>query len=82
MLSSARQRRRVPGPVQCASSSPLHGGDGASFSFVSPLSMLLSSPVGVGADAGAYGPGGGAGFVGGACNIRPGKEVSVKSAWR
>eukprot|EP00965_Chrysotila_dentata_P191750 6174717-Pleurochrysis_carterae.AAC.1 len=43
--------------------------------------MLMSSPASVGADVGGYATGGGAGDVGGACDARPGKDVSMNRAW-
>eukprot|EP00965_Chrysotila_dentata_P220087 6191564-Pleurochrysis_carterae.AAC.1 len=57
------------------------GSDGAMFSVASVSFMSMSSRTSVGADVGRYAAGGGAGDVGGACDVRPGKDVSMKRAW-
>eukprot|EP00965_Chrysotila_dentata_P162910 5379731-Pleurochrysis_carterae.AAC.2 len=67
--------------VACGSSLSSPGGDGAMFSVESVSFVLMSSPTSVGADVGGYAAGGGARDVGGACDARPGKNVSMKRAW-
>eukprot|EP00965_Chrysotila_dentata_P154938 5119704-Pleurochrysis_carterae.AAC.4 len=60
---------------------PSHGGDGASFSSMPPLSMSLLSSIGAGPGDGGQSDGGRADGADGACGVNPGEEVSMKREW-